>query len=62
VTVAEIFGQAETIIVSVNYHFLDEENLYLEAWRYASQQDLERHPSDGGINPDPAEAQNMSTG
>ncbi|WP_411728354.1 CerR family C-terminal domain-containing protein [Methyloglobulus sp.] len=51
-TVAEICEQAETNIASVNYHFRDKENLYLEAWRYAFQQDLERHPSDGGINPD----------
>ena len=51
-TVAEICEQAETNIASVNYHFRDKENLYLEAWRYAFQQDLERYPSDGGINPD----------
>jgi AcrR family transcriptional regulator len=56
-TVAEICEQAEANIASVNYHFRDKENLYLEAWRYAFQQDLERHPSDGGINPGtPAEA------
>lgn len=51
-TVAEICEQAETNIASVNYHFRDKENLYLEAWRYAFQQDLERYPSDGGIDPD----------
>lgn len=53
-TVVDICGQAEPIIASVNYHFLDKENLNLEAWRYAFQQDLERYPSDGGINPDAA--------
>jgi TetR/AcrR family transcriptional regulator, regulator of cefoperazone and chloramphenicol sensitivity len=51
-TVAEICEQAETNIASVNYHFRDKENLYLEAWRYAFQQDMERYPSDGGIDPD----------
>jgi TetR/AcrR family transcriptional regulator, regulator of cefoperazone and chloramphenicol sensitivity len=56
-TVAEICEQAETNIASVNYHFRDKENLYLEAWRYAFQQDMERYPSDGGIDPGtPAEA------
>ncbi len=50
-TIAEICEQAETNIASVNYHFGDKENLYLEAWRYAFQQDLRNHPSDGGIAP-----------
>lgn len=55
-TIAEICEQAETNIASVNYHFRDKENLYLEAWRYAFQQDLQAHPSDGGIDQDtPAE-------
>lgn len=55
-TIAEICEQAETNIASVNYHFRDKENLYLEAWRHAFLQDLERHPADGGIDPDtPAE-------
>ncbi|MEQ1485466.1 CerR family C-terminal domain-containing protein [Methyloglobulus sp.] len=53
-TVAEICEQAETNIASVNYHFRDKENLYLESWRYAFQQDMERYPSDGGIDPDTA--------
>jgi len=51
-TIAEICEQAETNIASVNYHFGDKENLYLEAWRYAFQQDLRNHPSDGGIDPE----------
>ena len=51
-TVAEICERAETNIAAVNYHFRDKENLYLEAWRYAFQQDLVRYPSDGGIDPD----------
>ncbi|MGR9013474.1 MAG: CerR family C-terminal domain-containing protein [Gammaproteobacteria bacterium] len=50
-TIAEICEQAETNIASVNYHFGDKENLYLEAWRYAFQEDLRHHPSDGGIDP-----------
>jgi len=50
-TIAEICEQAETNIASVNYHFGDKENLYLEAWRHAFQEDLRNHPSDGGIDP-----------
>ena len=49
-TIAEICEQAVTNIASVNYHFGDKENLYLEAWRYAFQQDLKAHPSDGGVD------------
>ncbi len=48
-TIAEICDQAETNIASVNYHFGDKKNLYLESWRYAFQQDLQTHPSDGGV-------------
>ncbi len=55
-TIAEICEQAQTNIASVNYHFRDKENLYLEAWRYAFQQDLERHPSDGGVKDASTEA------
>jgi len=51
-TIAEICEQAHTNIASVNYHFQDKENLYLEAWRYAFQEDLKNHPSDGGIDAD----------
>lgn len=49
-TIAEISELAEANIAAVNYHFRDKENLYLEAWRHAIQQDLARHPSDGGVN------------
>jgi AcrR family transcriptional regulator len=49
-TIAEISRQAKTNIASVNYHFQDKENLYFEAWRYAFRQDVERYPSDGGVN------------
>jgi TetR/AcrR family transcriptional regulator, regulator of cefoperazone and chloramphenicol sensitivity len=48
-TIAEICEQAQTNIAAVNYHFQDKENLYLQAWRYAFQQDLKKHPSDGGV-------------
>jgi AcrR family transcriptional regulator len=51
-TIADICEQANTNIASVNYHFNDKENLYLEAWRYALQEDLKKHPSDGGIDVD----------
>lgn len=54
-TIAEICKAAQTNIASVNYHFQDKENLYLQAWRYAFQQDLQRHPSDGAV------AENAST-
>ena len=48
-TIADICKQAEANIASVNYHFRDKENLYLEAWRYAFQLDLAAHPADGGV-------------
>ncbi len=48
-TIAEICKAAHTNIASVNYHFQDKENLYLQAWRYAFQQDLQRYPSDGAV-------------
>lgn len=51
-TISEICEQAQTNIASVNYHFGDKENLYLQAWRYAFQQDLKNHPSDGGVAKD----------
>ncbi|MGR9115990.1 MAG: CerR family C-terminal domain-containing protein [Gammaproteobacteria bacterium] len=51
-TIAEICEQAETNIASVNYHFRDKETLYLEAWRYAFNNELATHPSDGGVRPD----------
>ena len=48
-TIADICKLAEANIASVNYHFRDKENLYLEAWRYAFQLDLAAHPADGGV-------------
>ena len=51
-TIADICERAETNIASVNYHFGDKESLYLEAWRYAFNQELDNHPSDGGIAED----------
>ncbi|RIZ66608.1 MAG: TetR/AcrR family transcriptional regulator [Methylococcales bacterium] len=55
-TIADICEQAETNIASVNYHFGDKETLYLEAWRYAFNQELDLYPSDGGVADDaPAE-------
>ncbi len=55
-TISDICKQAEANIASVNYHFRDKENLYLEAWRYAFQLDLAAHPADGGVPGDaPAE-------
>jgi AcrR family transcriptional regulator len=55
-TIADICERAETNIASVNYHFGDKETLYLEAWRYAFNQELDNYPSDGGVAEDaPAE-------
>ena len=55
-TIADICERAETNIASVNYHFGDKETLYLEAWRYAFNQELDNHPSNGGVAEDaPAE-------
>ncbi|MDD2738715.1 TetR family transcriptional regulator [Methylomonas lenta] len=48
-TIADICKQAEANIASVNYHFRDKENLYLQAWRFAFQLDLAAHPVDGGV-------------
>jgi TetR/AcrR family transcriptional regulator, regulator of cefoperazone and chloramphenicol sensitivity len=39
-TIAEICERAETNIASVNYHFRDKANVYLEAWRHAFQEDV----------------------
>lgn len=59
-TIAEICEQAQTNIASVNYHFQDKENLYLQAWRYAFQQDLKRYPSDGGVAKESSAEQRLS--
>ena len=59
-TIAEICEQAETNIAAVNYHFRDKESLYLEAWRYAFNNELKIHPSDGGVNPDAAPEQRLA--
>ena len=48
-TIAEICEQAKTNIASVNYHFRDKETLYLEAWRFAFNQELALYPPDGGV-------------
>lgn len=58
-TIAEICEQAQTNIASVNYHFGDKENLYLQAWRYAFQQDLKKYPPDGGIPTDTGAAERL---
>ena len=60
-TIADICEHAETNIASVNYHFGDKESLYLEAWRYAFNQELDNHPSDGGI-PEAASAEQRLAG
>jgi AcrR family transcriptional regulator len=59
-TIADICEQAQTNIASVNYHFKDKENLYLQAWRYALQQDLKNHPSDGGVAENTTAEQRLS--
>jgi AcrR family transcriptional regulator len=59
-TIADICEQAQTNIASVNYHFKDKENLYLQAWRYAFQQDLKNHPSDGGVAEDTTAEQRLA--
>lgn len=59
-TIADICKQAQANIASVNYHFRDKENLYLEAWRYAFQLDLAAHPADGGVPDDAPAAQRLA--
>ncbi len=55
-TIAEICGQANANIASVNYHFRDKETLYLESWRFAFNRELTLYPPDGGLmNDAPAE-------
>ena len=48
-TIAEICEQAQANIAAVNYHFGDKQTLYLEAWRYAFNEELSRYPADGGV-------------
>jgi AcrR family transcriptional regulator len=59
-TIADICERAETNIASVNYHFGDKETLYLEAWRYAFNQELDNHPSDGGVAEDATAEQRLA--
>ena len=49
-TIAEICKQADTNVASINYHFVDKETMYLEAWRYAFQLELAQFPPDGGVS------------
>ncbi len=51
-TIAEICGQAGANVASVNYHFGNKENLYVEAWRRAFLDSLAAHPPDGGMGDD----------
>lgn len=48
-TVAEICKKADTNIASINYHFGDKKNLYVEAWNYSFTRSLAKYPPDGGI-------------
>ena len=59
-TIAEICERAETNIASVNYHFRDKENLYLESWRYAFKNELKIYPPDGGVPPDASAEQRLA--
>jgi AcrR family transcriptional regulator len=55
-TIAEISSLARTNIAAVNYHFRNKKTLYIEAWRQAFHQSLEKYPPDGGVKADaPAE-------
>jgi TetR/AcrR family transcriptional regulator, regulator of cefoperazone and chloramphenicol sensitivity len=47
----EICRLADVNIGAINYHFQSKENLYVEAWKMAFRQSLEKHPVDGGISP-----------
>jgi len=47
----EICRLADVNIGAINYHFRSKENLYVEAWKMAFRQSLEKHPVDGGVPP-----------
>ncbi len=59
-TIAEICEHAKTNIASVNYHFGDKENLYLESWRYAFNNELTTYPPDGGVAADASAEQRLA--
>lgn len=46
-TIADICQLAGTNLASVNYHFGDKENLYVEAWHEAFWRALQKHPPEG---------------
>jgi AcrR family transcriptional regulator len=50
-THAEICQRAHANTAAVNYHFGSKENLYVAAWKYASERSLTAHPPDGGVPP-----------
>lgn len=59
-TIAEICEQAKANIASVNYHFRDKETLYLEAWRFAFNRELDLYPPDGGLMNDASPEQRLA--
>jgi AcrR family transcriptional regulator len=59
-TIAEICGQANANIASVNYHFRDKETLYLESWRFAFNQELSLYPPEGGLAKDAPPEQRLA--
>ena len=58
-TIAQICQMAGTNIASVNYHFGDKEQLYVEAWREAFRYSHEKHPLDGGVSPQAPAAERL---